>query len=997
MLWTSFLRGLARRPAGPITLAAALIALLAAGGAASALKAPVPLAPNDGAAVGAMPAFAWSPVGGAKEYEVQVAADSGFNSPVLGGGKDDFRTKNTRATLTQTAPNGTYWWRVRAIGKNGTPSAWSRGRSFRKNWASKTTLVSPVGGAQITYPGTPLKLSWLPVPGARKYLVSVASDPALGSLITINGGTRPIETSATTFTPAAALAPGIYYWGVTALDAEGNRGLPSAVGSFTWFWPSATTPHVTDLASAPELFDPRFSWDPVPGAARYEVEINPTQEFAIGSKVCCTSTTINTSISPTTVFKNNTYYWRVRALDMDGHAGRWDCYGDPDPACQHPAPFSKTFDTAAPDGPVPGTSIKNLRMRDNLADPGTDVDPVATGYQTRVPVVRWDPVPGAASYEVQVAGWNGTACLWAASTSYVKKTSVTEWTPLGNSHGNNPVIWQGIMGDDAFTTLEAPNTYCFRVRARSDRSPINQEVWGDYTYLQNGSTDSTVPAGPAFTWSGYPNPADPANSTPCLGGYPCAADYLGPVTGTTTGRTPLFTWKPLMGANSYFVVVAKDANFTNVVDEGFTRVPAYAPRNTFVPTTYPDETTTYYWAVLPASATDGSDALPLGVPTSAVGSFQKQSAPPAQVFPANGSVFLDQPRFQWTPVLGARNYRLQVSQDPSFGNPIDDVTTASTAYSSNSTYPADTILYWRVRANDENGIGLTWSNSVSGAWTFRKKLAAPLGSAGNLTRGDAIPNWSWSAVPGAVSYDVSLDLPDGTHRDFSGLRAPSATPVLMYGTGIFHWRVRAEFPKSPFGLTPGPYSATYAFTRTIGEPSGAHADFDVNHILLSWNAKAGARRYRVQISGTPEFSQLVENVVTDNTSYAPSLKYLGYRTLNTGRLYWRVAAQDEGDNVGDFTLPQLITRLRRMEIAVQGSLKRRKKTMLSVSLSDFETAGPVGGAKLRVRGVGLRVRRWRTNPFGSASVVLKPKRRGYLLITASRSGYLPVSTRLRVR
>ncbi len=985
MLWTSFLRGFGQRPAGPIAVSAVLIALLAAGGAASALKAPVPLAPNDGAAVGAMPAFAWSPVARAEEYEVQVAADAGFNSPVLGSGKDDFRTKNTRATLIQTAPNGTYWWRVRAIAKNGTPSAWSHGRSIRKNWASTTTLVSPVGGQQITYPATPLKLTWLPVAGARKYLISVATDPALGSLITINGGQKPIETSATTFTPAAALAPGTYYWGVTALDAEGNRGVPSAVGSFNWVWPSATTPNVTDLSSAPELFDPRFSWDPVPGAARYEVEINPTQEFAVGSKVCCTGTTINTSLSPTTVFKNNTYYWRVRALDMDGHAGQWNVGPS----------FTKSFDNVSPAGPVPGTSIKNLRMRDNLADPGTDIDAVAAGYQTRVPVVRWDPVPGAASYEVQVADWNGAACLWA-STPYLKKTSVTEWTPLGYPGLNNPVAWQGSVAADSFPTVD-PGTYCFRVRARSDRSPINQEIWGDYTYLQDGGTDSAVPAGPAFTWTDYPNPADPGNSTPCVAGYPCAADYLAPVTGTTTGRTPLFTWKALMGANSYFVVVAKDANFTNVVDEGFTRVPAYAPRSTLVPTTYPDETTTYYWAVLPASTASGSDALPLGVPTSAVGSFQKQSAPPTRVFPAEGSVFLDQPRFQWTPVLGARNYRLQVSQDPSFGNPIDDVTTASTAYSSDTTYPADTILYWRVRANDENGIGLTWSNAVSGAWTFRKKLAAPVGSAANPTQGDAIPNWSWSAVPGAVSYDVSVDQPDGIHRDFSGLRAPSATPVLMYGTGIFHWRVRAEFPKSSFGLTPGPYSATYAFTRTIGEPSGAHADFDVNHILLSWNAKPGARRYRVQLSGTPEFSQLVENVVTDNTSYAPLLRYRGYRTVNTGRLYWRVAAQDEGDNVGDFTQPQLITRVRKMEIAVQGSLKRGKRTMLAVSLSDFETAGPVGGAKLRVRGVGLRVHRWRTNPFGSASVVLRPKRRGYVLITASRSGYLPVSTRLRVR
>ena len=45
-----------------------------------------------------------------------------------------------------------------------------------------------------------------------------------------------------------------------------------------------------------------------------------------------------------------------------------------------------------------------------------------------------------------------------------------------------------------------------------------------------------------------------------------------------------------------------------------------------------------------------------------------------------------------------------------------------------------------------------------------------------------------------------------------------------------------------------------------------------DHVLLSWDAKAGARRYRVQLSGTPELPRLVENVVTDNTSYAPLLQ-----------------------------------------------------------------------------------------------------------------------------
>jgi hypothetical protein len=1052
---------------------AALTLLLIGPAVAAPPRTPVPITPANGAVVESMPAFGWNPVAGAKEYEFQIAADAGFNSPVLGAGKDDFRTKNTRATVVETAPNGTYWWRVRAIGSNGAASPWSTGRSFRKNWGATTTLISPLGGATITYPSTPLKLTWSPVAGARKYLVSVATDPGLGSLVTLNGSARPVETMATALTPAAALAPGVYYWGVTPLDAEGNRGTPSAVGSFTWSWPSTTTPRVDDQVSDPELFDLRFSWDQVPGAARYEVEINSSVDFAPGSKVCCNGTTINTSLSPTLVFADDAYYWRVRAVDIDGNTGVWNV---------GPV-FTKTFDNVPP---VTAPSIKNLRLRDNEGDPGTDSDAGTPGYQTHVPVLTWSPVTGASSYQVDVAPYDGGTCLWSATPlehHFTSNIALTSWTPLGSGWNlTKPYPDPHPVATEFLSTL-VPGQYCARVRARSDRA-FGQEVYGDYTYLDPDGV------GWAFQWTGYPDGG--ACSPSCATGYLGANDYIAPIGGVTTSQTPLFIWRPLNrhawktlkntagadaltltakatglagntlrvttrdytadpsqdelvlydgavqiesyhypdgdiaalatqidanaasdvtaatlasgvrlagvttslfvpGITSYFVLVAKDPSFANIVDYAFTQLPAYAPRGTLGPTTYSDETTLYYWAVLPEGGLDGTGGA--GDPLAAAPqNFHKRSNPPVQLAPANGHVFSDQPMFQWAPVTGARTYRLQIAQDPTFGNPIDDVTTDSTAYSSNTTYPADTVLYWRVRANDENGVGLTWSD-VS---TFQKRLAAPVGSPDNPTQGDFIPTWAWNVVPGAVSYDISADLPDGTHRDLTGFRSPSFTPVLMYGTGIFHWRVRAEFPRSPWGLTPGPYSTTYAFTRTIREPSGAHADFNADHILLSWNPKNGARRYRVQISGTPDFGQPVENVVTDNTSYAPLLRYPALRTLDTGRLYWRVAAVDEGDNVGDYTQPQLITRTRRMEITIRGTVKRGRRSMITITVSNFETGGGVPRAALRVAGAGLRARRLRTDLLGNARLTFRP-RRGTLVITATKRGYQRASVRLSIR
>ena len=46
-----------------------------------------------------------------------------------------------------------------------------------------------------------------------------------------------------------------------------------------------------------------------------------------------------------------------------------------------------------------------------------------------------------------------------------------------------------------------------------------------------------------------------------------------------TARMPLFTWEHITGACGYFVVVAKDEDFTNVVDVARTKIPAYAPRH----------------------------------------------------------------------------------------------------------------------------------------------------------------------------------------------------------------------------------------------------------------------------------------------------------------------------------------------------------------------------------------------------------------------------------
>jgi len=955
-----------------LAAAFAAITFLTAGPARAALDRPVQTAPPAGAVVEFLPAFAWTSVKGADKYEFQISADAGMNSPVLGAGKDDFFTRNTRATLKQTVPNGTYWWRVRAVAAGGSVSQWTSPRPFTKLWNLQPTKQTPADGASLTFPSNPVVLRWSGIAGAAQYLVSVASDSSLGSIVfryaNQDDPNGPPNVAATSAAISSPLTVGTYYWGVVPVDAEGNRGVATGVTSFNWVWPSITTPTVTDLDSTPEVYDPKFSWNPIPGASKYEVEVNPSVDFAPGSKVCCSGTTIATSLSPAKVFKNDTYHWRVRALDPDGNAGVWNVGAD----------FQKTFDNVPP---VTAPAIKNLHMRDNVSDPGTDLDSSTLGYQTNVPIVTWDPVPGTSSYEVDVAPYESAVCNWSAPAfdhHWRVFTAVPAWAPLGEGWNQVKPYPDALPVAQESISL-APGPYCVRVHARTDRDTGNLDVYGDLTYLDDGTGRGT-----AFDWTGYPPP-----SAAGCGAYLCATDYLTPARGTLTRRTPYFTWKPMSGAQSYFVLVSKDANFTSIVDYGFTHLPAYSPRTSTAVRTYTDETTSYYWAVLPSPNFNGN--LAAGNPLlAAAADFQKQSLPPNLLYPAAGQSFSDQPTFRWSAAQGARRYRLEVASDATFSNLLDDLTTDATSYSSNTTYPADTVLYWRVRADDELLNGLTWSP----VGTFQKTLVAPVPSSNNPTSGEMLPVWSWSPVQGASSYDISIDQPDGTHREFDGLRTPVVSFIKMTGTGIWHWRVRAEFPKAGYGEVPGPYSPTQAFTRTIGEPANARTDAAPDHVLLSWDPRIGVKEYKVQISSTPDFSQTVETTSTDNTSYAPTMTQYGYTA--GGTLYWRVAGVDEDRNQGDWSQMQVIRLLPKLRLTVVGSPRRRHASTVRAYVVDGR-GQRLSRVLVRLSGAGIKARVARTTRSGTATFKVKPRKRGKLTFRATKAGYQTAYGTLRVR
>jgi hypothetical protein len=938
---------------------------------ASALPAPALITPGGDGVVNAVPAFSWRPVRKAAKYEFQFASDSGFGSTMA-----SYETFNTSATVDDTVFDGNYYWRVRAISAADKAGRWTEPQLLRKRWTTPPELQTPAQDSTITYPTDRLVLRWSEVPHAFKYEVILSSDPSLAGNLLAEPGRPSVEALGTSSAVTRTLSDGQrYYWAVTPIDGGGLKGPRSAVGSFVWSWPSATNPRLVDLfgdADQTTFVDPQFSWDPIPGAARYEVEVSSSSDFASGSKICCSDPTTGTSLSPSKLLPNNTdlpgaqqgYHWRVRGLDLDGNAGDWN-YGQV---------FRKAFDDVSP-------SVPNVRMRDNL---GTNLDP---GDTTSAPILDWDPVPGASSYEVRVVPWRSVSpvgCNWTASileswgSPAPVEVSGTAWTPLAYQLSTPVTFTDPAREIDKLTPPTGSyGGYCARVRARAGADTTGKRVVSDWTTLGDES-------GPAFV---YQDPSVGGSATTLMDD-----DYVFPLENETLHAMPLFTWQDMPSACGYFIAVATDENFTDVVDVARTKIAAYAPRLR----TYPDETTSYYYAVMPVFASGPAcDFTPSTPDDNSPQTFQKRSDPPNRLTPAGNAEIADQPTFRWkgnwlgaNSVESAREYQLQVATDPTFSNPIDNIRTASTAYTSSSTYPANTAVYWRVRVNDENGTGLTWSDTG----TFRRRLDVPVPSPDNLSRGESFPVLAWSPVQGAVSYDVHLEEEDGDKSDFTGFRSTAVTFRRLTGLGVIRWQVRASFPKLPFGTVPGGYSPMQTFDRFLDPPPAARVASDSKRVLLTWDPSPAAKKYKVEFSDTSSFSRVTDSHTTFNTNYAPRLTQLGFQ--NGGALYWRVAALDEDNNVGGFAtgsfkLPKA------MRVMAGGFLQTRKRGIVTVTAQTVK-ARPIKGARVTVRGAGVHSRAKRTSRAGTTKLRMRPRRRGTLTFTVTKRGYRPGKATVRV-
>lgn len=504
-------------------VASILLSLLMLGvwgiaGSPQSANAAVPPAPPtgltpDGTSAQGNPLLSWAPTPGATSYRVLVKTSPA--GVVVNGANNQVVYSNHFAFQNELAL-GDYTWSVSAVGQGGTST--STGATFNKAAMSGPSLLTPADGATITYPTANPTFSWTPVTGVKTYTLEISTDQAFSPATTVTS-----TTQATSYTPSATQAFGqTYYWRVTGTftNTSVNTGV-SQVRSYQVLWGSGglTAPQLLSPSNSAtnSVHDVVLKWTPVAGAATYQVQVSPNQDWTNNLKVDVV--TDSTLYAPAKSLDNGTYFWRVRATTGGGGQGVWS------PVWQ----FSR----------VPMQQVTLLSPANS--NPGDYPTQAADLF------LSWNPVPEASAYELVLSADPNFSQV---TTSQVCITNHTDWGPYRNEAGVGATAVAGPGGPGACPLNRRDLSGLFP--NNSDNVTIYWRVRGlDYFAMNelpdpwsSGATPINGPWSEAWHFQYHADLGAPTLQSPAPG---------------SNVTVPLLKWSTVPGTSYYIVRLAEQA------------------------------------------------------------------------------------------------------------------------------------------------------------------------------------------------------------------------------------------------------------------------------------------------------------------------------------------------------------------------------------------------------------------------------------------------------
>jgi hypothetical protein len=153
--------------------------------------------------------FSWNAVDQATGYDIQADNQADFSSPEVDGS-----TSDTAFGPASGLGAATYAWHVRGTNTCGD-GPWSDAWQFTISSGPEVPALQAPADGSTTEDTTP-EFRWARVPRGVEYRIMMAGDAVFGSVVV------DAYTTETSFTPAAPLAAGTYYWKVQARDDCGS-------------------------------------------------------------------------------------------------------------------------------------------------------------------------------------------------------------------------------------------------------------------------------------------------------------------------------------------------------------------------------------------------------------------------------------------------------------------------------------------------------------------------------------------------------------------------------------------------------------------------------------------------------------------------------------------------------------------------------------------------------------------------------------------------------
>ena len=409
--------------------------------------------------------FQWNGAPGASAYLLEVSPDSSFPAGSVTGFNTyalDFISSYPLVTDVATELH----WRVssytQAFTGQGLPSV---STTISLGATAAPVPISPAGEGVVTisYPA-PTVFRWSPVVGAVGYELQYTSD----AFDSGNPGLVTTSVKGSSFTPPAPLKRRddtsqqtlTWKWRVRAVMYNGTTSAnPARFGPFSTesqfqiHWNTAPGNLLPkDIAEVPGEIqsDLKFSWDAVPGAAKYRIALGTGRNQSDGSILSATTIDVfTTTYVPTATLINDNRFWQVTPLDVAGNSGTAS------PVLE----FQKKWQSQVePTAANTGGEVFPLPLTGSLptAEP---VDIYPADFE-----LKWEPLPRATFYQVVVYGPEGNVYCRTPATSATIIAYKFDGTGLSDnlrSHGD--CLWV----QDASRQI-LPNgdwTYSWQVRA----------------------------------------------------------------------------------------------------------------------------------------------------------------------------------------------------------------------------------------------------------------------------------------------------------------------------------------------------------------------------------------------------------------------------------------------------------------------------------------------------------------------------------------------------